>query len=260
MLGFLAATTEWRPLLPREVDARERFDRARGAGEPRAFRIVTWNVSGGLPLDDVAPLQPDLCLFQEAPFGDVQPRGSWASYQWIPGIDPASLSRHPVRELPSRRVGPWAEPQVFAVQVPGAPVLLMFNVRLVLPSFVVAVAAAEWPWRLRAPHQERLDQFPKLAELVSETLRREDTALAVLCGDFNTPGGARSLEPLRVAGLSDVWPSRGIGWGGTMTSEFPVSRIDQCWVSSGIDVAAAYVRRGRSDHRMLVVDLLLPGR
>jgi hypothetical protein len=46
--------------------------------------------------------------------------------------------------------------------------------------------------------------------------------------------------------------------GATMTADFPVSRIDQCWVTPPIRPIRAEVRRGDSDHRMLVVDLLLP--
>jgi endonuclease/exonuclease/phosphatase (EEP) superfamily protein YafD len=43
-----------------------------------------------------------------------------------------------------------------------------------------------------------------------------------------------------------------------MTADMPLSRIDQCWVSDGVEVVAAWVRPGKgSDHRMLVIDLLI---
>jgi endonuclease/exonuclease/phosphatase (EEP) superfamily protein YafD len=259
MAAFLAATTEWRSLLPRpRSPLRERFDRARRSGDPRALRVVSWNVAGRLPLDDLAPLEPDLVLVQEAPLGDVSLEGAWSRYRWATSFDPAALSRHPVRVLPSRRVGPWQEPQLVALEPPGAPPLLVANVRLVLPSFVIAVAAGEWPWRLAGAHAERLAQYRLLAELIAETTRREGLRHALLCGDFNTPGGALSLRPLAAAGLRDVWPQAGRGWGATMTAELPVSRIDQCWTSASLAPASASVRSGRSDHRMLVLDLLLP--
>jgi len=45
-----------------------------------------------------------------------------------------------------------------------------------------------------------------------------------------------------------------------MTADLPVSRIDQCWVSPAIRPVAAWVQRGQSDDRLLVVDMQLPRR
>jgi endonuclease/exonuclease/phosphatase family metal-dependent hydrolase len=113
------------------------------------------------------------------------------------------------------------------------------------------------PTRLPANHRERLAQFPRLAALIERTLREQRAAFAILAGDFNTSGGMASLAPLRSV-VHDVWPMVGVGWGGTMTAELPLSRIDQCWISEGIVPVSAHVeRRGTSDHRLLVVDLLV---
>jgi endonuclease/exonuclease/phosphatase family metal-dependent hydrolase len=89
--------------------------------------------------------------------------------------------------------------------------LVVINVRLVLPTLVVAVANLENPRGFLASHEERKAQFPRLRELLVEAMSRERTELGVLCGDFNTHGGSRSLEPLAAA-LRDVWPSSGTGW------------------------------------------------
>jgi len=43
-----------------------------------------------------------------------------------------------------------------------------------------------------------------------------------------------------------------------MTEWMPVSRIDQCWTTPDVRPLAAWVERGPSDHRALVVDLQLP--
>jgi endonuclease/exonuclease/phosphatase (EEP) superfamily protein YafD len=143
------------------------------------------------------------------------------------------------------------------MELPGARRVVLANVRLVLPSVVQAVASLRWPTDLASGHRGRARQFVELADLLEATLRQQRTRSLILAGDFNTPGGLPSLFPLtRVA--SDVWPRRGLGWGGTMTAELPVSRIDQCWVSADIEPVAARVQRGEgSDHRLLVVDLIV---
>ena len=135
----------------------------------------------------------------------------------------------------------------------GKP-LVTFNVRLTLPAFVIAVATFEPPSGMIRLHAERLGQFTRLRDLITETLIKEGVKSAVLCGDFNSPGGIQSGEPLRSI-VRDVWPMGGRGWGATMPSWLPMSRIDQCWVTPDLEVINAVVRKGRSDHRRLVVDL-----
>jgi len=71
------------------------------------------------------------------------------------------------------------------------------------------------------------------------------------------PARMQSLRPLRAL-LRDVWTVGGLGWGGTMTADLPVARIDQCWVSHDVEVVSARVLNpGGSDHRLLLVDLLI---
>ncbi len=245
-LGLIGATTEWRSLF-REGD---------DGGSPRhGFRVVSWNVAGGMPLQELAADEPDVALLQEIgamPEGPKRPK-YFGAFSWLADFDPGTLSRLPIQRLPTRRVGPWQEPQVLRMSIAGRKVIFV-NVRLALPAFVVAVASMEPPSRLVAMHAERLSQFPRLRDLVAETLRSEGTTSAVLCGDFNSPGGIQSSQPLQVI-LRDVWPEGGRGWGATMPSWLPMSRIDQCWVTPDIEVVSAVVRRGDSDHRRLVVDL-----
>jgi endonuclease/exonuclease/phosphatase (EEP) superfamily protein YafD len=258
MAAFLAATVEWRSLIRRpDASATARFDEARRHGDATALRVVSWNVAGGAPLADLERLDPDLCLFQESALGGVTLSGRWTGFHYLSGLDPATLSRHAFTPLPTRKVGPWIEPQVFRLDLPNGNRIVVINVRLVLPALVVAVANLEGPRGLIQAHEERKAQFGRLAALVSEAMLAEHTPLAILCGDFNTPGDSRSLAPLRTP-LVDVWPLHGVGWGATMTADLPLSRIDQCWVSPAIRPVAAWVQRGQSDHRLLVVDLQLP--
>jgi endonuclease/exonuclease/phosphatase family metal-dependent hydrolase len=67
-----------------------------------------------------------------------------------------------------------------------------------------------------------------------------------------------SLGPIRQR-FQDCWLRAGRGWGGTATAELPLARIDHCWVSRNIGVASAStLRTPVSDHRLLIVDLVLP--
>jgi endonuclease/exonuclease/phosphatase (EEP) superfamily protein YafD len=129
-----------------------------------------------------------------------------------------------------------------------------------LPSIVVSIASLGDFGSVVRGHRDRLEQFPRLASLLRTAATRHGADAIVLAGDFNTPGGMPSLEPLAPL-LRDGWRTGDMGWGGTMTADMPLSRIDQCWVSSGVEVVAASVRAGAgSDHRMLVVDLLIGSR
>ena len=249
-LSLILATNEWRSLFRASVEV----DAARS---PRDLRIVTWNVAGGMPLQDIASEHPDIALLQEIgglPPGRPRPE-ALQNFHWIAEFDPGTLSRFPIERLPTRRVGPWQEPQILKTTIHGRSVILV-NVRLMLPAFVVAVASLESPTGLVRLHAERVAQFVRLRDLIAETLARENTRTAILCGNFNSPGGIQSGRVLAPS-LRDVWPKSGRGWPATMTSSFPVSRIDQCWVTPDVAVRAAWVRPGASDHRRLVVDLTL---
>jgi endonuclease/exonuclease/phosphatase family metal-dependent hydrolase len=217
--------------------------------------VVTWNVAGGMPLAELETDSPDVAFLQEIggiPPGRKRPR-YFETFSWLGDLDPGTLSRGPMERLPTKRVGPWQEPQVLRTSIAGRKVILV-NVRLALPAFVVAVASLETPSRLVAMHGERMSQFVQLRDLVVQALRSEGTTSAVLCGDFNSPGGIQSSQPMRTI-LRDVWPEGGRGWGATMPAWLPMSRIDQCWVTPDIEVVRAVVRKGNSDHRRLVVDL-----
>lgn len=247
-IALVASTTEWTGLLRRSPAA--------GAPlRPGAFRVVSWNVAGGMPLGELAADAPDLALLQE--IGAMPPPAErlphFTAFEWLGDFDPGTLSKTSIARLPTRRIGPWQEPQVIRTSIAGRP-LVAINVRLTLPAFVVAVATLEPPSRLIQMHAERLGQFTRLRDLIAETLKTQGVKSAVLCGDFNSPGGIQSGEPLRSI-LRDVWPEGGAGWGATMPAWLPMSRIDQCWVTPDIEVISAVVRKGTSDHRRLVVDL-----
>jgi endonuclease/exonuclease/phosphatase (EEP) superfamily protein YafD len=260
----LVLTVEWRSLLRSADSAKVRqWEQARstaGAGGPLALRVVTWNVSRERVLPRLESLHPDLCLFQESapPLREDLEHPSWSGYSWRGGDDPGTLSRWPVTVLPTEKVGPWTPPVLLRVEAPGGRRLLVANARLVLPEVVLTAVAPSDPHDLVEGHRRRVAQYENLRALLARTQASEGVSAVVLCGDFNTPATAASVAPLRRV-YRDVWKVGGTGWGGTMGEDLPLSRIDQCWVSSAVEVVRARVHRGQpSDHRMLVADLLIP--
>lgn len=248
IVAFLLLTEEWRSLV--------RF----GSGErPRSdLRVISWNVSdaGADQLQPILDLyNADVVFLQEAP-GDLESSGVFGEYHILDDGDCATLSRYPVRQLRTERIGPWAPPQVLAADLPGSRTVLLCNVRLMLPSLVLN-PIGNWG-RLSTDNRARVAQFPQLIRLLSIQSAELGGAPIVLAGDFNTPATAKSLGPLR-DDLADAWREAGRGWGRTITVDFPVSRIDQCWTSEDIQAMDACVLpQDISDHRMLLVDLALP--
>ncbi|MGY1735525.1 endonuclease/exonuclease/phosphatase family protein [Geodermatophilus sp. SYSU D00684] len=117
----------------------------------------------------------------------------------------------------------------------------------------------------RSP-EERAAQVDLLAALTTEPM-----ATGVLVGDLNAGPDAPELAGLR-GRFTDAWEAAGeredqARWrfwqrdeGLTHPARAPHVRIDQVWVTPGIQVAGARVLdgAGASDHLPLVVDLLVP--
>ena len=252
-IAFVLATSEWIAMF--------RTGRSAAASEAGAsrFRLVTWNVARSPDLRPLEPLRPDVCLFQEAApvVGKPTTSAYWKDFLWAGTSDPAVFSRHPFVPVEMEPVGPWAPPQAIVLRLPSGGRVLLVNVRLVLPGIVMKVASPSDAIDLRSAHQQRVAQFDRLSRAVATARRALGGLEAVVCGDFNTPAAAASVQELKP--LVDVWPRVGRGWGGTMGDDFPIARIDQCWTSSGVRPLQAFVARGRgSDHRLLVLDLDVP--
>lgn len=257
LLLFLGMTVEWLPfhLLSR-----------RPAQSGKQLRIVSWNInsgSGGMDrlLGMLEPYAPDVCFFQETPDDKAHIAKNsefFANYKWIDAGDCGLLSRYPMRSLPTRSIGPWSPPQMALLELPDQESILLVNVRLMLPSLVLNPLSNEARRTLAEDHRKRLAQYWELVKLISEARMQSGASHVILAGDFNTPGRMYSLSPLERLPLADVWPESGRNWGATMTAQFPVSRIDQCWVSPRLLPTKSEVILGEpSDHRALMVDLLV---
>lgn len=81
---------------------------------------------------------------------------------------------------------------------------------------------------------------------------------AIVGGDFNSP--ARDpIQSLLKADFDDAFIAAGSGWGNTYQRRIPVQRIDQIHYTGQFQaIRCAAVTTRRSDHRMVVADLLPP--
>jgi endonuclease/exonuclease/phosphatase family metal-dependent hydrolase len=113
----------------------------------------------------------------------------------------------------------------------------------------------------------RAEQVAALA-----ALHADPAEAGVVVGDFNTGPDAAELTALRER-FTDAWElaqerDDRAGWrfwhrghGDTFPARGADRRIDQVWVTPGVEVTAARVLRGEgaSDHLPVVVDLVVPG-
>ncbi|MFH1739114.1 MAG: endonuclease/exonuclease/phosphatase family protein [bacterium] len=230
--------------------------------EKVGLRIVVWNVShtpGHRLLPIIERNEPDLCFLQETPDGDlaIKPSdltGYWDGFHWIDAGDCGVLSRFPIREIATRSVGPWSEPLLLDMEIPGNKKILLVNARLTLPTLLFNMFSSTQLAQFVKNHETRVEQY----RLLSELIENSNYETVILAGDFNTPAAAFSLRPVRSI-LRDAWLECGHGWGRTITSSFPLSRIDQCWVSDDVEcVYGRTYREGVSDHLMVFFEVTVP--
>jgi len=222
------------------------------------LRVVTMNCAGGREgaIRDALAQRPDVLLLQESPgelsVSRVAPEG-WAHAGWL---DPAIMVRG---GLDAERLPPHlahfvyygiAWPEALGGRTPVA----VLSTRLKLPL----LRADLWrptTWREAAKLREL--RATSMAQIAAQ-VRAWGTMPIIVGGDFNTPAGDSLFAPLRAGGLTDAFAAVGRGWPDTITSDFPVARIDQIWVSERFrPLAGRVVFTPNSDHRMVVVDLAL---
>lgn len=272
LAAFLLACGDW-AALPR--GAWHALVASRQDESEQQLRVVTWNMDGasGGNAGVLAALEhnkPDIVFAQETPdgaasFGPVDLQGYWKAWHWSDAGDCGLLSRWPLQNLPSERVGPWAPAQLALCYVPSVrgsgttQTLLLVNVRLMLPSLILDPLSARNRETLAEQNDQRLRQNMALADVIDRVARLHECDDVILAGDFNTRAGAKSLAVLGSrAGLSDAWRAVGLGWGGTITASFPVARIDQVWYRGALrPLQSQAVRAPVSDHRMVITEFSL---
>lgn len=243
LLAFGAVTMEW-----------PRWGTSAAASED-TVRVLSWNIGAGNSewAEAARAYEPDIVLVQEG----MKPLAPWDGYHWYGTPDPGALLRFPAEALPTEKIGPWIEPQLFLTEIRGKKILIA-NVRMMLPSIVIQLVDPlnESP---AENYRARVEQYEKLMTLIEETAAEVEADAILLAGDFNVPARMPSLDPLRSI-LDDAWLTGGTGWGATVPEFLPLTRIDQIWVSGEIQpTSVRVVRIEGSDHRAVIADLLFDG-
>ena len=238
----------------------------RGAAAPvdwkMPLRMVSLNCRAGMwnpqALQDVEPWNPDILFLQEAPlpqdlqkfaaklYGDA--RGHFEG-----GYKCAILSRGVIRNtltsyqpysiLGTVEIAPGKFVEVACVHLQGAETSMELWTR---DAF-------------RRHYYNRQSRRAELARLLGVQRLYQGDNPAIVGGDFNAPAGDAVFDLLRDGGFRDAFREVGSGWADTYPNAAPVLRIDHLWVNNYIiPQRAMVVKTQYSDHRMLVVDLLIP--
>lgn len=103
----------------------------------------------------------------------------------------------------------------------------------------------------------RRQEADSVASLAAQA--RGGERLVLVGGDFNSTPESDVQQKVRAGGLRDAWRECASGDGFTYPAEAPVKRIDYLYLTGGIRCAAARVIETHvSDHRPLLVDVILP--
>jgi Endonuclease/Exonuclease/phosphatase family len=223
----------------------------------KAIRVISLNCEGGNEdaAAEVISFKPDLILFQESP---VRPKlhdllqKLGPEFELLSGPDVSILVRGHIEPIPLHEPWnvPFADAQIefgsgFSAHVIGAR-LLPYDIRIDL-------------WSPECWQGQRACRFrqQRQIEWLAKRIRSIPAEVPLLVGgDFNMPGGDKSLRELRPH-LRDSFHQRGSGWGDTLANNFPFLRVDQIWCSDHFYISSVIVRRTEhSDHRMVVCDFI----
>lgn len=233
-------------------------------GEP-VIRVLSLNCGRlhfGDPSADIAAWQPDIVLLQEAyphhvrRFADVLygGRGDYrAHFTREGGI--GVLTRWKIqREVRN----PALRSQQLTIELPDERTIEVVNVHL-------DTAATDLRfWRREAWREHRVNRAVRRNEVLTvmrileETNSRFPNTPVIFGGDFNaTPGDP--VHRMMAADFTDAFAAAGTGWGNTFQRRFPVLRIDMIYATRHLTpVRCAAVLTRHSDHRMVVVDFIMP--
>lgn len=227
----------------------------------RLLRVLTlncnyFNYSGGSdPAADIRRWAPDVVLLQEALPQHVrhvadllyEGKGDYRLYA-TNGI----VTRWSIRREVNPQPGGLRVQQV-TIRKPDGSEFEVVNLHLSSAATDLRLWRSDC-WRThRANRQVRLKELGIALSILSDTAPGKPV---ILGGDFNAPPSDPTHGLLK-ADFDDAFSSAGTGWGNTYQRRIPIHRIDQIHHSRHFQtIHCAAVTTRRSDHRMVVADLL----
>jgi hypothetical protein len=224
-----------------------------------ALRIVSLNCAsvGGKAALEVEQFDPDIILLQESPsrleIESVATKLFGADAGMIAGREASIIVRGNVSPvvLPASLESYFVQARV---QLKSGLDMQVISLRLVEPYVRVDLWSPDCWKQQRMNRQKRHKQLQAIADQIRTV---PPTTPVIVGGDFNAPSGDAIFRVLQPR-LRDSFAEGGVGFGNTITNEFPFHRIDQIWISDHFEAAAVVARRTQnSDHRMVVCDLVI---
>jgi len=228
------------------------------------IRVITLNCSHfnfGNPGLDLAIWDPDIVLLQEVKPSDVksiadQLYGGHGDYRYH--NDNGIVTRWRIkREV--RNPNPAFREQQLTVVDPDGREIEVVNVHL-------ATAATNLKFWQRSTWQQysenrqiRRQELSVTLQLLAQTSPFPERP-TLLGGDFNSPA-TDPVHYLLSGEFKDSFATAGTGWGNTFQRRVPVLRLDCIYATRQFTpVRCRAVTTRKTDHRMVISDLILPGR
>ena len=233
------------------------WEAGRAAG--KGMRVVSLNCGSGSidAAGEAASLQPDVLLLQEPPSCEGLERLALRVFgpdgAVLCGVGASILVRGQILsgEIPEPLGQNYAQARV---RLKSGLEFEAVSLHLGPPAVWYGLWKAE-NWRAQTEH--RRARREKLREMMRGLEAVPWAMPLVVAGDFNSPGRDALFRVLKPR-LRDAFSEAGRGWGKTVTNDMPLFRFDQVWVSPQWRPAAVKaLRTRRSDHRLVVCDLLL---
>ncbi|MBI5705532.1 MAG: endonuclease/exonuclease/phosphatase family protein [Armatimonadetes bacterium] len=236
------------------------------ADEAASVRVLTFNLKeGNEDPERIAHLiretDPDICAFQEAKFLRTWSPKSKPILLALPGRlatfeNLAIASRWGVRrqwttdyQTPTHR---WA---LFAEIDWQGKTLVVASTHLnpVHWDRFLLGEIGKLPDHLRVCGRIRLAQAESM---IAETAKIDPKTPVILCGDFNGPPQGRVYQKLS-SEFKDAFREAGAGFGLTIPSSLPLTRLDYVWVRGTSLVRSCSVSPASgSDHRALLAQIV----
>jgi len=221
-------------------------------------RIVTLNCNIGSheAVLETQPFTPDIVLVQESPGKETLTELSRTIFgeqsDQLCSTDASIICRGAIALIKSETGSHFHHA---LVTLPEGERFDVVSLRLSSPVFRLdPFSSGFWKDHL----DKRLDHRRQIQEVIDHLQTNHVTDNWIVGGDFNLPGGGGATSPMKGL-LEDSFLVAGTGWGGTGTSDYPLFRVDQIWLSPNLvpKTSKAWATKN-SDHRMVVVDFPKP--
>lgn len=231
------------------------FRRKPGSFATGEIRLVSLNCAGGNPLAATEGLSeaPDLALLQESPTRSELIKVATERYgsgvQVVIGPDAALVSRFPLEPVPLPK---GTNDFVAAIwTAPSGQKFFVVSLRLVPPALRFDYFSPDCWAEYTKNLQIREHELEEISRFIQD---HRGSYEVIVAGDFNA-APVRAIQDRLPSGLVDAFRSAGRGWPYSAVNEGPLVRIDQVYLSQGLEPTDGVILQTKeSDHRMVVID------